>query len=134
MRNATAPDIPPDLGDLERQVMTLVWQHGPCTAEDVRAKLDRPLRESTVRTVLHRLEQKGFLTHTVENRTYIYRAAEARGHVAARAVKRIADWFCNGSMEELLTGMVDSAVLDRRELQKLAAKIASAKEKKGGRS
>jgi len=107
--------------------MGLVWRDGPCTAEAVRAKLDRPLRESTVRTVLRRLEEKDFVTHTVENRTYVYKAAEARGRVAAKAVKRIVDWFCNGSVEELLTGMVDAAVLDRRELERLAAKIARAK-------
>ncbi len=131
MRNASEPNIPPDLGVLERQVMGLVWRNGPCTAEDVRGKLDRPLRESTVRTVLRRLEEKGFVTHTVETRTYLYRAAEARERVAAKAVKRIVDWFCNGSVEELLTGMVDAAVLDRKELQRLAAKIA--KVKGGGR-
>jgi BlaI family transcriptional regulator, penicillinase repressor len=127
MSNATEENIPAGLGELERQVMGLVWLHAPCTAEDVRAKLERPLRESTVRTVLRRLEEKGFLTHTVENRTFVYRASEARGRVAAKAVKRIVDWFCNGSMEELLTGMVDTAVLDRKELQRLAAKIAKAK-------
>lgn len=127
MSSTTEQSGPAALGELERQVMELVWRHAPCTAEDVRAKLDRPLRESTVRTVLHRLEEKRFLTHTIENRTFLYRAAEARGRVAAKAVERIVDWFCNGSMEELLTGMVDSAVLDREELQRLAAKIAKAK-------
>jgi BlaI family penicillinase repressor len=127
MSSTTEPGGPAALGELERQVMELVWRHAPCTAEDIRGKVDRPLRESTVRTVLHRLEEKGFLTHTIENRTYLYRAAEARGHVAAQAVKRIVDWFCNGSMEELLTGMVDCSVLDRKELQRLAAKIAKAK-------
>jgi predicted transcriptional regulator len=127
MSSTTEQSSPAALGELERQVMELVWRHAPCTAEDIRAKLDRPLRESTVRTVLHRLEEKGFLTHTIENRTFLYRAAEARGRVAAKAVERIVNWFCNGSMEELLTGMVDSAVLDRKELQRLAAKIAKAK-------
>ncbi len=127
MSRTNEPTGPAALGELERQVMELVWRHAPCTAEAVREKLDRPLRESTVRTVLHRLEEKGFLTHTLENRTYLYRAAEARGHVAAKAVQRIVDWFCNGSIEELLTGMVDSAVLDRKELARLAAKIAKAK-------
>ena len=127
MSSTTEQGDPAALGELERQVLELVWRHAPCTAEDVRAKLDRPLRESTVRTVLHRLEEKGFLTHTIENRTFLYRAAEARGRVAAKAVERNVDWFCNGSMEELLTGMVDSAVLDRKELQRLAAKIAKAK-------
>ena len=131
MRNAKAPQVPADLGELEREVMEIVWRHGPCNAEQVRERLGRPLRESTVRTVLRRIEDKGFVTHTVENRTYVYRAAEARQRVAARAVKGIVDWFCNGSMEELLTGMVDAQVLDRRELQRLAEKIAKAK---GGKS
>lgn len=107
--------------------MDLIWAHGPCTAEEVRARIDRPLRESTVRTVLRRLEEKRFVKHEVENRTYVYRAREARARVAAKAVRRIVDWFCNGSMEELLTGMVDTAVLDRTELKRLAAKIAKTK-------
>ena len=127
MSSIPKPSPAPALGELERQVMDLVWLHAPCTAEDIRAKLAQPLRESTVRTVLHRLEKKGLVAHTTDNRTFVYRAAEERGSVAAKAVKRIVDWFCHGSMEELLTGMVDSAVLDRRELQRLAAKIAKTK-------
>jgi hypothetical protein len=39
-------------------------------------------------------------------------------------VKRIVDWFCEGSVEALLVGMVDSKVLDRAELQRLASRIA----------
>jgi predicted transcriptional regulator len=116
-----------DLGDLEREVLDLVWAHGPIAAEGVQAKLGRPLRESTVRTVLTRLERKGFLTHTTENRTFIYTATESRSTAAARAVKAIADRFCNGSLEQVLAGMVDAQILDRRELQRLAEKIAKAK-------
>jgi hypothetical protein len=41
-------------------------------------------------------------------------------------VKRIVDWFCEGSVEALLVGMVDSKVLDRAELQRLADRIAQA--------
>ncbi len=127
MSNATADHSPSDLGALERQVMQLVWTRGPVTAETVREHLNRPLKESTVRTVLHRREEKGYLTHSVDNRTYIYQAVEARQRVAAKAVQRIVDWFCNGSVEELLVGMVDTAVLDARQLQALAGKIAKAK-------
>jgi BlaI family transcriptional regulator, penicillinase repressor len=116
-----------DLGDLEREVLQLVWQNGPSTADSVQKAVSKPLKESTVRTVLKRLEEKGHLTHTVDNRTFIYQAADTRGRAAARAVKRIVDRFCNGSVEEVLTGLVDTKVLDRRELQRLADKIAKAK-------
>ncbi len=128
-----AKDLGKDLGELERAVMQLIWQHGALTAEAVREHLGRPLKESTIRTVLRRLEDKAFVTHTVESRTYIYRAAEPRGQVAAKAVKRIVDWFCNGSLEEVLVGMVDSKMLDQRQLQALAKKIEKAREgKKSG--
>ncbi|GLH75383.1 transcriptional regulator [Bradyrhizobium sp. SSBR45G] len=120
----------PELGDLEREVMQLVWEHGPVTAETVREKLSRKLKESTVRTVLRRLEEKTYVTHTVDGRTYVYTAAEPRARVAAKAVQRIVDWFCNGSVEEVLVGMVDTAMLDQRQLQALADQIAKAKKDK----
>jgi BlaI family penicillinase repressor len=120
-------DSLPQLGDLEREVMQLIWADGPLTAEIVREKLARRLKESTVRTVLRRLEDKGYVGHTVEGRTYVYQATQPRGKVAAKAVKRIVDWFCNGSVEEVLVGMVDSAMLDQRQLRRVADKVAKAK-------
>ncbi len=119
----------PELGELEHEVMQLVWAHGPITAEEVRERLSRRLKESTVRTVLRRLEDKGYTTHTVDGRTYVYQAAEPRGQVAAKAVKRIVDWFCNGSIEEVLVGMVDNAMLDQKQVKLLADQVAKAKAK-----
>ena len=119
----------PDLGELERSVMQLVWRHGPIAAEAVRAKLGRPLKESTIRTVLRRLEDKGYVTHTVEGRTFHFRAAEKRGAVAAKAVQQIMDWFTGGSLEEVLVGLVDNKALDPKQLQALSEKIAKAKKK-----
>ncbi len=124
---------PAELGELERAVMRLIWQHGDLTAEQVREELDeldRPLKDSTMRTVLRRLEEKGYVTHTVENRTFRYRPAETRQLVAGRAVKRIIDRFCDGSVEALLVGMVDSEVLDQTELRRLAERIAAARKGK----
>ena len=127
MTSNTTPDHDPvELGELERDILSIVWRMGNVTAEQVREELDRPLKDSTVRTVLRRLEEKGYLAHTLENRTFFYQPAESRQRVAGRAVKRIVDWFCEGSVEELLVGMVDSKVLDRAELQRLADRITAA--------
>jgi predicted transcriptional regulator len=117
-----------DLGELERDVLLIIWRQGPVTADQVREALDRPLKDSTVRTILRRLEEKGYLVHTVDDRTFIYRPAESRQRVAGRAAKRIIDWFCEGSVETMLVGMVDSKVLDRSELQRLADYIAAAQQ------
>jgi BlaI family transcriptional regulator, penicillinase repressor len=117
----------PELGELELEVMQLVWAHAPITAEMVRERLDRPLKESTVRTVLRRLEEKGFVSHSIEGRTYVFRAVDDRRNVAAKAVRRVADWFCNGSIEEVLMGIVDARMLDKEQLDLLARKIEEAK-------
>jgi BlaI family penicillinase repressor len=118
-----------NLGEVEQIVMDYVWSHGPLSAEDCREALasTRPMKESTIRTVLRRLEQKGYVMHEIRGRTFIFRAAEGRQNVAVRAVKNIIDRFCGGSAEQLVIGMVDSAVLDRKQLERLARKIAERK-------
>jgi predicted transcriptional regulator len=127
MERNTLPDHDPsELGELERSILLTIWRKGTLTAEQVREELGRPLKDSTIRTVLRRLEEKGYLAHTVDDRTFVYQPAESRQRVAGRAVKRIVDWFCEGSVEALLVGMVDSRVLDRAELQRLAERIAAA--------
>jgi predicted transcriptional regulator len=126
MRDKADEDLP-NLGDLEREVVQLVFADAPVTAEKVRERLSRSLKESTVRTVLRRLEEKGYITHTIEGRTYVYEPAEPRGRVAARAVQRIVDWVCNGSVEEVLVGMVDSKMVDRKQLRMLLDKMGRQK-------
>jgi predicted transcriptional regulator len=117
----------PDLGELELEIMQFVWNKGEVTAEQVREGLARNPKESTVRTVLRRLEEKGYVTHSVDRRTFVFRAVEARQQVAARAVKRIVDWFCNGSVDDVLVGMADARMLEPRTLERLAARINAAK-------
>ena len=124
--NTSAGHDPAELGELERSILSIVWRNAQITAEQVREELGRPLKDSTIRTVLRRLEEKGYLAHSVENRTFVYHPAQSRQRVAGRAVKRIVDWFCEGSVEALLVGMVDSKVLGRAELQRLADRIAEA--------
>ena len=129
MSNTPSDHDPSVLGDLEREVLRIVWKRAPVTAEAVREELGKRLKESTVRTVLHRLEEKGYLRHSIDNRTYVYHAAKAPRQIAAIAVKRIVDWLCDGSMEELLVGMVDIDVVDQELLQRLSSKVLKARKR-----
>ena len=120
------------LGELEQAVLEALWQAGSSTAEDCREArgATHPMKDSTVRTVLRRLEEKGYLAHEVRGRTFVYRPAEARQSVVARAAKQLVDRFCGGSVEQLLAGMVDNEVVDSEELERLARRIARRKEQK----
>jgi predicted transcriptional regulator len=123
----------PSLSNLEQLVMRVLWQRGPATAEDVRQALTKKhfMKESTCRTILRRLEEKGYVSHRVEGRTNIYAGIEPASNIAVRAVRHIIDRFCNGSVEQLLVGLVDGEVIDKGELRDLAAKIARRKNTKG---
>jgi predicted transcriptional regulator len=90
-----------------------------------------PMKESTVRTMLKRLEEKGYVRHRVEGRTNLYRSIAAPESVAAKAVRQIIERFCGGSVEQLLVGMVADDVVDERELERLAQRIAR-RNKRGG--
>jgi predicted transcriptional regulator len=131
--NTSSAHDPAELGALERGILAIVWRLGEVTAEQVREEVERPLKDSTIRTVLRRLEEKGYLSHSVDNRTFIYRPAESPQKVAARAVQRIVDWFCQGSVEELLVGLLDSKVVSRAELERLSKRVAAAKKQEGGK-
>ena len=126
------PPKPPRkaLSELEHQLMEILWKKGPGTAEQIREALAprHVLKDSTIRTVLRRLQDKGYVTYKIEGRAFVYRAMEKPRNAAVRAVRQILDRFCDGSLEQLLVGLVENEVVDRAELQELARKIA-----KGGK-
>lgn len=115
--------------------MEILWKGGPATAEGIREALapKHALKDSSVRTILSRLEEKGYVKHTVEGKAFVYRGVEKRQSVAVRAVRQILDRFCDGSLEQLLTGLVENEVVDKAELEELVRKIGNAKSEKTGK-
>ena len=105
--------------------MNAIWSREKATVADVQIALmpQRPLKESTVRTLLTRLEDKGFLQHEIDGRTFVYSAVDPPRSLAARAVKQILDRFCQGSLESLLVGMVDDEIVDPDELQAIVDRL-----------
>jgi BlaI family transcriptional regulator, penicillinase repressor len=117
------------LSELEHLVMDVLWKRARSTAEDVREALAErhPMKDSTARTILKRLEEKGYVKHHVEGRTNVYRVSEPPRNLAVAAVQQIIDRLCGGSVEQLIVGMVDRELLDERELRSLAEKLARRK-------
>jgi len=121
------------LSELEHLVMDVLWKRSQSTAEDVREALAErhPMKDSTARTILKRLEEKGYVKRHVEGRTNVYRVSEPPRNLAVTAVQQIIDRLCGGSVEQLIVGMVDRELLDERELRRLAEKLARRKNRTG---
>ncbi len=117
------------LSELEQMFMDFIWERGPSTAEDVRLGMRerRALKDSTVRTVLRRMEAKGYVRHEIDGRSYRYCSTVGRSSAATAAVGRLVDRFFEGSVEQMLLGLVENEVVDENELARLARKVADAK-------
>lgn len=118
MKRARTP-----LGDLEHELLTILWKHGEMTATAVRRHVARKLKDPTIRTVLRRLEEKGYVTHSVVSGTFIYRARDSAETTAATAVQGIVERFCGGSLERVLLALVDAGFADANQLAMLAGRL-----------
>jgi predicted transcriptional regulator len=108
--------------------MRVLWDRGQATADEVRIAMTdtQPLADSSIRTILRRLEQKDYVTHATAGRTFIYKPKIDSRNVAVEAVRGIIDRFCAGSVEDLLVGMVDQEIVSSQKLQELAKQISRA--------
>jgi predicted transcriptional regulator len=113
------------LTELQQTILELLWSQGPASAERVREALrsQYPLKDSSVRTLLRRLEARGYVSHRLEGKAFVYRARVLPRSLAARTVKQVIDRFCSGSVEQFLIGMVDERVLSVQELERLARRV-----------
>src|SRR5579863_5771055 len=120
MFSATKP--PKRLSELEHLVMDVLWARAESTAEDVREALANrhPMKDSTSRTILKRLEEKGYVKRHVEGRTNVYLVSEPSRSLAVTAVQQIIERLCGGSVEQLIVGRVYRELLDEGELRRLA--------------
>jgi predicted transcriptional regulator len=91
---------PADLSDLtkrEREILDILFARGRASAAEVLRDLREPPSYSAVRTLLGRLEQKGFIAHTEEKRTYVYAPKVAKDEARENALTHLLKTFFNNS-------------------------------------
>lgn len=128
----------PELSPAQREIMEIVWERGEASALEVRAALSRtrPVARNTVRTMLERMEEKGWLSHRTEGRTFLYSAARPREESIGQKVRAIVDDVCGGSPETLVAALLDYRGLRPDELQRIKQLLDDAeagKSQKGGK-
>jgi BlaI family penicillinase repressor len=116
------------LTELQQTILDGIWKRGSMTADQVREGLlpKHRLKDSSVRTLLRRLEAQGYLRHCVQGKSFVYEAAESPATTAARTVRQLIERFWAGSAEQFLFGMVDEKVLSAGQIQRLAKKVKRA--------
>jgi BlaI family penicillinase repressor len=106
-----------ELSRRERQIMDAVYAAGSVTAADVMEALPDRLSNSTVRTLLRILVEKGHLKQRLDGQRYVYRPKRSRPQAAQGALKRVVQTFFGGSVEQAVEGLLQTPDIELSEEQ-----------------
>jgi len=113
--------MPVAFTERELDIMAVLWEHGPSTVAEVRAKLNKAPSHNTVATILTILENKGRVAHAEDGRAFRFRALVGREEAGRSAFTRLVDTVFAGSAESLIMHFVRDQRLTKAELERLRA-------------
>ncbi len=119
----------PELTPAQGEIMDIVWELGEVSASEVRRALarTRAVARNTVRTLLERMEEKGWITHREDGRTFLYSAAQPRQATIGQKVQEVVETVCGDSAEALVTALLDYRGLSSGELDRIRQMLARAR-------
>ncbi len=121
------------LAPRERQIVDMLYVHGPSTVGDICEALPVELSASAVRAMLTRLESKGFVRRQASDRGFLYAPAVPESAARKSALKQVVSTFFNGSPASAATALLGmSDKLSETELSDLEQMIANARKEKRG--
>jgi BlaI family penicillinase repressor len=104
----------------EADVMAVCWRVGMATAEEIRLAMRENIHDSTVRTLLRVLEEKGYVDHTVRGKAYLYRPRVPRKQAEKKALRSFLRRFFGGSAEALVLHLLEDERLSPGDLEEIA--------------
>jgi predicted transcriptional regulator len=112
----------------ERQIMDILYRRGSASAAEVIQDLHDNPSDSTVRTHLRILEEKGHVQHQEVGLRYVYSPKVPRTAVRQSALKHLVDTFFDGSTEKVVAALIGAsgAKLSKEELRRIAELIEKA--------
>jgi BlaI family transcriptional regulator, penicillinase repressor len=119
------------LTDLQLAIVRVLWERGECTVATAQTALlpERPLAQTTVATILTRLEKRGVVAHRPNGRQFVYRALVTEGDVRLSMVRELTDMLFGGSSAALISHVLHDRGVSDQDLGELRRIVAAAGER-----
>lgn len=111
------------LHPLELEVMKVVWKLTRATVNDVLDNIDRKLAYTTVATTMKSLEKKGFLSHEVDGRTFVYQPLVKETEITHSMLNDLLERLFDNSAEKLVNTLLEARQTSAAEHNRLQALI-----------
>ncbi|MCG8413370.1 MAG: BlaI/MecI/CopY family transcriptional regulator [Pseudomonadales bacterium] len=130
MSKTKPKDLPP-LSRAQRELMELIWDKQEIGVQEATALMNeqRPVARNTVRTLLERMREKGWLTYRVDGRSYLYSPTVPREESLGQRVMDMVDKACGGNPEKLMMALLDYRGLSNEEALRIRKMLDDAKTK-----
>ena len=113
----------------ERQIMDILFRRGRASAAEVMTDLSGDPSDSTVRTQLRVLEEKGHVRHEEQGLRYVYVPVLPRRAARKSALRHLVHTFFEGSAEQVVAALLggEGARVSKDELERIAELVAKAR-------
>ena len=120
------------LGDLQLAIMRVLWARGEASASEVHQALldDRGLAVTTIKTMLRKMEDRGFVQHRANGRQFIYRTRIEETDVRDGMVGDLVQRMFRGDGAALVNHLIEAGEVDADELDELRAQLSRKRKKK----
>jgi predicted transcriptional regulator len=118
----------------EREIVNAVFALGnSASVEDIRARLEAPPSDSSVRVMLSRLEVKGVVRRQQEGIRNIYSVRESPAAAKRTALQQYLQTFFGGSLRLMLTSLMRDGSWSDDDLELLRAELDRVRRERGKR-
>lgn len=115
----------------EKEIMDILWEHGPMVIRDMLAFYDEPKPHyNTVATLVKLLVEKGFVEYEAVGNIYLYRARVSRKQCGGSAMGDLVSRFYDNSYTNVVSQFIEEDKIGLDELKQLIAQIEQGREKK----
>jgi BlaI family transcriptional regulator, penicillinase repressor len=123
--------IPVHLTDLQIAIVRLLWERGECTVVDVQEGLmpERRLAQTTVATLLTRLEKRGVVSHRATGRQFVYKAEVTEPVVRRSMVGELTNSLFQGRATDLISHLLVEREIGVEELGEVKRLVALAEQR-----
>lgn len=109
------------VSEAETEMLRILWDLGKATVQAVCDALPpkRDITYATVHTLLRRLEEKGYIDHTLKGKANVYFPVVQREKVMKRSVSDFVDRMFGGDPVSLMHFMAQHGKITSRDIDRL---------------
>ncbi len=109
----------PKFTEGELEVMRILWRDGELKPADILSRFPREIQNSSLRSYLSILLEKGHVVRRREGKAYLYRAKTRRESTFRSMLRDLTRVCFDGSVEGLLCQLIRSEKLSEEDLIEL---------------